>query len=169
MIETKIVVYPYITASCRVVECWVADMAKQGWHLTEVTGWKFTFKKISPQPKEYFMYVTFRNHKGLPNNYFGAKKRYQKSKMPLNKNVSKMFEIDILKKDAEFEQYVYTRYQYCKKHYIGALVLFLALGILGGICSFKDLRLLPLTAIPLAVVVYSVLSLMILKITHNKY
>lgn len=121
MFEKKTVIHPYTAAMLPKTEQWLCNMAANGWIVTEIKHWKFTFIKGNGKPRRYFLYNPIAKGRGIDFDCWLAAQKYANNKSKLKKSY-RAFEVDLAKIDKDFEIYYSLRKKYYKKYYIGLTV-----------------------------------------------
>ena len=138
-------------------------MAKSGWLLVGLNGWLFEFEGVKSCDKKFFIYSGFDASRGISFDYYLAKEKYSKKSSRLNKKSSWVFEVDSLKIDEQFFQYLNLRNSYYMNFYIKLLLFNL---ILSGVCVplFSCMNYWYICfMIPLLISVYSIFARLVLK------
>ena len=152
MIQKQTIMKPYLRATVNEIEDWLTKMAEEGWHLTDLHGWKFTFERKKPASIKYFICSSTRilTFNGISYDYHTAKMLYQ-SKSDINKRNLPVFEADTNKIDEHFEEYKRLRNKWYQKEFLAAALLtFLFLCITGFIvCNVTEKPLFCFTLIVL--------------------
>lgn len=156
--------HPYFPCGIVGLEVWLSKMARSGLKLQSVKGWKFTFIPALPKKRIYFYYSSFGREKGISYDYYHAKELYALKKSVLNKNNFKLFEVDTLKLDEKYNQYIQLRNRYYKNHYCKSLIFWVVILLFIITISIFE-NVFPYFAfIPLVFLLYSFIALFTLKL-----
>lgn len=165
--DSKVIILPHTPAMVNEVELWLENKTKQGWRLINKKFWVFRFISCKPYVSKYFIYKGFDSGKGISFDYHMAREKYGKAKSLLNKENMPIFEVDVNKLDATYCEYINLRNQFYTKHYLKLLLLsgfFLAVAT--ALAAIK-LLMIVFVAIWLALLLYAMGSLVILR-WHKK-
>lgn len=163
MAITKEVLFPYIPALVNRLEKWLTKMSLNGWHLIDVTGWKFRFIKARPTSKYYFSYAFFDLSKGISYDVCRAKTKYSSNRCKFKDKGITLFEVDITKIDDDFESFIRLRNYYYKIHYLKLSIFVFSLCMANLIVSLYTHMLWPLFLVCSCILVYSLISLCVIS------
>ena len=147
----KDVIHPYIPATVMQVERWLSEMSEQGWKLTAIRGWRFSFEQTAPGKREYFFFSDLLEKRiGSHHDFLEAKRRYADKKNKINQRGDNIFEIDERKKDNDLGSFFRYRNHFYRSYYLKLTVLsVLLLCILVAVSFFMPLPVL-LYCLPIA-------------------
>jgi len=160
--------HPYFPYDIVGLEVWLSKMARSGLKLQSVKGWKFTFIPALPKKRIYFYYSIFGREKGISHDYYRAKKLYALKESVLNKNNFNLFEVDSLKIDEKYNQYIKSRNRYYKIHYCKSLIFWMVMLLFIITISIFENVFPYFIFIPLVFLLYSFMALITLKLQISR-
>ena len=159
-LSTKVVIRPYIPATINHVEKWLTKMSENGFALVNKRGWKFTFKKLSPKTRRYFMCYVLPKDKKMTDDFIYYENKIKLRKTILSKGLD-VFEIDPDKTD--YEHFLKLRNKHYFSYYLKLCLFSLIFIILSIVFSFVLKNIIWAGAIFIIVFIYSSISLILLK------
>ena len=157
---------PYTIDFVPNIEKYLEEQALKGYELVDVGFWTFTFEESKPKKREYFIYeapFADKTDKFL-SSYLFAKRKYQKKKTRLNKELSSCFEVDPDKKDDSWTFYRKSRTRYYLKYRIISAIVLLLLLTVFVVLSFHNPWMIVFSAFTAIPFVYHLFSIVWLKL-----
>lgn len=124
------VFHPYIEASLSKLEQWLSEMARNGWKLTTITGWIFSFEPSEPCECQYVIdscsVFTRKNDPDLWRSFHKLKNKYATASKPSQWQTRDFFVTDLLRCE-DINTYRLGRAKKHKKNLLVMLVCFLVI------------------------------------------
>lgn len=169
----KRILFPYIPAMVNIIERWLSGQSEKGMILLYHHAWLFCFAKSTCNKKEYFIGHGFDAGKQTPDKYFYCRVREKygrrNSKSPLNKSNGIIFEVDNYKVDQGLSECRLMRDRYYSAWYLKMLIVSSILTAVSIIILFLDRQFLVGAFISGGILLYSIISLIIIKATTKMH
>ena len=147
------------------IESWLSQQASKGLRVVSYKRGTFTFAKCKEKERVYYVYNSPLTDKNDPflKQFFMLKGLYGKRKSEINKTLSPIIEIDLQKIDKDYKFFALARNRYYQKHHTKMLLAKTVFFLAFSVCSFWERALLWFALASLIAMLYSAMSIAVLK------
>lgn len=126
--------FPVNIANIPKVEKWLEEQVQNGLLFVDYKYLTFTFEKIQPDEKKYFMYISPLIDKKdvFLGEFYSLKRLYGKRKSKIKESITSLVhivEIDLSKIDNDYKWVEISRNAYYQKYFLKMLIVALIIGI----------------------------------------